>query len=102
MMTKNIAAIQSLYGKSILIGIAGLASIALLAAPQAAGATGTAISEIDAGAPSATTRPADLTLGITFDAVSIRPTSPGISHITGPPDGITVGHSTMLEILWRR
>jgi uncharacterized protein (TIGR03435 family) len=45
--------------------------------------------------------PDDLTLGITFGAVSIRPTSPGISHITDPPDGdgITVEHSTMVEIV---
>jgi uncharacterized protein (TIGR03435 family) len=55
-------------------------------------------------APAATTAatpPADPTLGITFDTVSIRPTVPGPSHITNPldGDGITVENSTLFEIV---
>ena len=49
----------------------------------------------------AATPPADPTLGITFDIVSIRPTSEGLSKITNPPngDGLVIEHSTLLEIV---
>jgi uncharacterized protein (TIGR03435 family) len=49
----------------------------------------------------AATPPADPTMGITFDVVSIRPTTEGLSHIVNPVDGdgITIEHSTMLEIV---
>lgn len=45
--------------------------------------------------------PADPTMGITFDVVSIRPTTEGQSKITNPVDGdgITIEHSTLLEIV---
>src|ERR1035437_313676 len=52
-------------------------------------------------ATTAATPPADPTLGIAFDIVSIRPTSEGMSTITNPPngDGLVIEHSTLLEII---
>ena len=74
----------------------------------ALGAQGQAVQAPDAKAatPAATTTttaaPAtDPTLGIMFDVVSIRPTTEGPSHIVNPVDGdgITIEHSTLLEIV---
>jgi uncharacterized protein (TIGR03435 family) len=79
---------------ALVFALAPLSALAQTTPPASAPAA-------PAATTAAATPPADPTLGITFDTVSIRPTSPGPSHITNPldGDGITVENSTLFEIV---
>ena len=78
-----------------------LAPLSALAQTTAPAPPAPASAPVAPAATAAATPPADPTLGITFDTVSIRPTQPGPSHITNPldGDGITVENSTLFEIV---
>jgi uncharacterized protein (TIGR03435 family) len=76
---------------AVLVGLAGVRARAqTTAAPSAGTQVGATASAV-----------ADPTMGIAFEVVSIRPTTPGFSKITNEAtgDGITVEHSTLYEII---